>query len=214
MPEQVPGKGTGPNYMRDQNEISWDRLLKIHTSGRDDTGADQNHYPYEPTPYCVLERLAASGYISRDNTVVDYGCGKGRVDFYLAYQIRCSCIGVEYDQRIFLDALANQQTSVSGHRTEFLRRSAERFIPPEKADRFYFFNPFSMKLFRKVFGRLKKHYYRTHRELLLFFYYPSDEYLSFLMAERELSFLDEINCRDLFEEHDSRETIMVFRMGG
>ena len=41
-----------------QNELQWDKLLKIKTSGRDDSHSDQFHYPYEPTPYCVLERLA------------------------------------------------------------------------------------------------------------------------------------------------------------
>lgn len=30
------------------NEDSWDRLLKIRTSGRDDTGSDRYKYPYEP----------------------------------------------------------------------------------------------------------------------------------------------------------------------
>ena len=41
------------------HEHSWDKLLQIHTCGRDDTHADQYHHPYEPTPYSVLERLAA-----------------------------------------------------------------------------------------------------------------------------------------------------------
>ena len=36
-------------------EEKWDRMLGIKTSGRDDTGSDQFRYPYEPTPYCVLE---------------------------------------------------------------------------------------------------------------------------------------------------------------
>ena len=36
-------------------ENKWDKLLKIHTMGRDDSNADQYHYPYEPTPYSVLE---------------------------------------------------------------------------------------------------------------------------------------------------------------
>lgn len=30
------------------NEDSWDRLLKIRTSGRDDTGSDQYKYPMSP----------------------------------------------------------------------------------------------------------------------------------------------------------------------
>lgn len=62
----------------DQNETQWDKLLKIRTTGRDDSHSDQYRYPYEPTPYCVLERLANSGMIGKQNTVLDYGTGKGR----------------------------------------------------------------------------------------------------------------------------------------
>lgn len=53
-----------------QNETQWDKLLKIRTTGRDDSHADQYRYPYEPTPYCVLERLANSGMIGKKNTVL------------------------------------------------------------------------------------------------------------------------------------------------
>ena len=67
------------------NEEKWDRLLKIKTAGRDDSHADQYRYPYEPTPYSVLERLANTGYIRKGNTLLDYGCGKGRVDFFLSW---------------------------------------------------------------------------------------------------------------------------------
>ena len=38
----------------DKNEEKWDRLLRIRTTGRDDSHADQYRYPYEPTPYSVL----------------------------------------------------------------------------------------------------------------------------------------------------------------
>ena len=61
-----------------QNETQWDKLLKIKTTGRDDSRADQYRYPYEPTPYMVLERLANSGLIRKNNTLIDYGTGKGR----------------------------------------------------------------------------------------------------------------------------------------
>ena len=51
-------------YMKeDVSEKNWDKLLRIRTSGRDDSNADMYRYPYEPTPYCVLERLANSGLI-------------------------------------------------------------------------------------------------------------------------------------------------------
>ena len=52
------------------NEITWDKLLQIKTTGRDDSNADQYRYPYEPTPYRVLERLANSGLIRKRDVVL------------------------------------------------------------------------------------------------------------------------------------------------
>ena len=46
----------------------------------------------------------------------------------------------------------------------------------------------------------------------LFFYYPSDEYVSYLMTQEYLMFEDEIDCRDLFEGNDGREKILIFQM--
>ena len=68
------------------SDHAWDKLLQIKTVGRDEKKADEYHHPYEPTPYCVLERLADSGLIGKDDVVLDYGCGKGRVGFFLSQQ--------------------------------------------------------------------------------------------------------------------------------
>ena len=62
-------------------------------------------------------------------------------------------------------------------------------------------------------ARIKESYYEVPRELLLFFYYPSKEYMAYLMTVRELSFLDEISCMDLFDENKEREKIIVFDIG-
>ena len=192
------------------NELRWDKLLHVKTTGRDDSRADQYHYPYEPTPYAVLERLANSGYITKKNTLIDYGCGKGRVDFFLSYQTRCKSIGVEYDDRIHAGTLENQKSAVSGGRTQFVLGSAENYEVPEEADRFYFFNPFSVTLLRKVMNKIEESYYKKPREILLFFYYPSDEYVAYLMTKDTMSFYDEIDCRDLFEGDNKREKILIF----
>ena len=192
------------------NETKWDKLLHIKTTGRDDSRADQYHYPYEPTPYVVLERLANSGYITKKNLLIDYGCGKGRVDFYLSYQTRCRSIGIEYDERIYAGAAENQKQAVSGGRTSFVLESAENYEVPDDADRFYFFNPFSVTLLRKVMSKIEESYYKMPREILLFFYYPSDEYVAYLMTKEAATFYDEIDCRDLYEGDNSREKILIF----
>ena len=110
--------------MMDQMELQWDKLLKIKTTGRDDSHSDQYRYPYEPTPYCVLERLANSGLIGKKNVVLDYGTGKGRVCFFLSYQTRCRSIGIEYEERIFSGAEENRNHAVSAGRTSFVMSSA------------------------------------------------------------------------------------------
>lgn len=194
------------------NEIKWDKLLRIKTSGCDDSRADQYRYPYEPTPYSVLENLANAGYIGKKNTLVDYGCGKGRVDFFLSYQTRCRSIGIEYDDRIYRTAAENQKTAASAGRTTFLMENAETYQVPCEADRFYFFNPFSVEILRSVLGRVMESYYEEPREMQLFFYYPSDEYISYLMTVDELAFLDEIDCRALFDGEDPRERIIIFEV--
>ena len=195
-----------------QNEQSLDNLLKIKTSGRDDSNADQYRYPYEPTPYAVLERLANSGLIRKKDVVLDYGCGKGRVDFFLAYQTRAKCIGIEYDGRIFAAAEENLKSAVSVGKVEFVLGNAETFAVPSEVNRCYFFNPFSVEVLKSVLARIRESYYESPREILLFFYYPSPEYISYLMTVEELSFFDEIACGDLFEEKSERERIMIFQM--
>ena len=194
------------------HENKWDKLLKIKTSGRDDSHADQYRYPYEPTPYSVLERLAYSGYIGKKNTLVDYGCGKGRVDFFLSYQTRCRSVGIEYDERIYSSAVENKRLAVSTGRITFLLQNAETYAVSEEADRFYFFNPFSVEILRSVLERIMESYYENPREMLLFFYYPSDEYISYLMTADMLTFMDEIDCTDLFEGENPRERILIFEV--
>ena len=60
-----------------------DAKLQIETTGRNDSFSTDHLYPYEPTSYPGLDRLIESGYISMEDRVLDYGCGKGRVPIYL-----------------------------------------------------------------------------------------------------------------------------------
>ena len=188
----------------------WDKYLQIKTSGRDDSKADQYHHPYEPTPYSVLERLAASGFFREGDTVLDYGCGKGRVGFFLTYRTKATAIGIEYDERMYQAALENRSSTISRLKPDFLLTRAEEYAVPGAVNRCYFFNPFSVEILRKVMARIIESYYEDPREIFLFFYYPSDEFLAYLMTVEELEFYDEIECEDLFPGNDPRERVMIF----
>ena len=194
------------------HEKTWDTSLRIQTCGRDELGADEYHHPYEPTPYSVLERLADSGLIGKDDVVLDYGCGKGRVGFFLSYRAKAKTVGIEYDERIYQSALENQQTAVSRIKLDFVLTRAEEYEVPAEVNRCYFFNPFSAEILQKVMARILESWYENPREVFLFFYYPADDFLSYLMTVDELEFYDEIECDDLFERYDSRERIMIFQL--
>ena len=197
-----------------EKEHSWDKLLQIQTTGRDESGADQYHHPYEPTPYCVLERLVGSGLIGSGDVVLDYGCGKGRVDFFLSYRTKAQTIGIEYDARIYRAAVENRNSVISKVKPRFVLTSAEEYPVPGEVNRCYFFNPFSQEILHKVMARILASYYENPREIFLFFYYPADEYMGYLMGVEELEFYDEIECDDLFAGSELRERILIFRLPG
>ena len=192
------------------HESALDKLLQIKTSGRDETNADAYHHPYEPTPYTVLDRLAGSGLIGKDDVILDYGCGKGRVGFFLSYRTKVKTIGIEYDERIYQGALENQRTAISRIKPDFVLTRAEEYEVPPEVNRCYFFNPFSVEILHKVMARIIESWYAHPREIFLFFYYPADEYISYLMTVDELDFYDEIECEDLFDGKDPRDRILSF----
>lgn len=195
-----------------EKEQAWDRFLQIKTTGRDETNADQYHHPYEPTDYCVLERLAESGLIGKDDVVIDYGCGKGRVGFFLSHRTQATVIGIEYDERIYNDAIENRKTAIAKVKADFVLTKAEEYAVPANVNRCYFFNPFSREILHKVMARIIASYYENPRDIFLLFYYPSDEFIAYLMTVDELDFYDEIECGDLFQGNDPRERIMIFQL--
>lgn len=193
-------------------EFQMDKELKIDTAGRDAYKEDEYHYPYEPTPYVVLERLAKSGYLTKEKMLIDYGSGKGRVDFYLSSKIGCKTIGVDFDERMVNKALENSDTFTGKIKPEFLCLSAEKYEIVD-ADCFYFFNPFSIEILQSVLGKIIVSYYEKPRSMALFFYYPQEEYVAYLMTRKEVMFVDEIDCRDLFDGENERERILIFEIG-
>lgn len=79
-------------------------------------------------------------------------------------------------------------------------------------DCFYFFNPFTVEILQSVMGKIVESYYDNPRPIYLFFYYPHVDFVAYLMTKDELTFVDEIDCQDLFEGQDDRERILIFEV--
>ncbi len=193
-------------------DIQIDQQLNIKTTGRDDSHANNYNYPYEPTDYSVLEQLLKEGYIGKKSKVIDYGCGKGRVSFYLAYETGCKAVGIEYDERLYRKALTNLEHFSKPYNVSLECINAVDYVVPDDADIFYFFNPFSKEILSSVLTRIKESVYSNPRENYLMFYYPSDEYVSLLTTDDAIDFVDEVDCSSLFNKVDSRERILIFQI--
>ena len=186
----------------------WDKKLKIKTSGGTNHAADGENFPYEPTPYRVLLRLAKSGLLTEKNTLLDYGCGKGRVAFLLSRLTGCRVIGIDYNEDLI--RAANENLVSSGMKNIiFLQCKAEDY-EIEEADTFFFFNPFSETVLKKVMDQVLWSWYENPRLMRLMFYYPTDEDVAILTATDGLMFSDEIDCSDLFDGGGKRERILIF----
>lgn len=199
-------------YITMTSEQEWEQVLQIKTTGRDDSRSDTGHHPYEPTDYCVLERLANSGYITKQNTLIDYGSGKGRVSIFMANQTRCHSIGIEYDERLYERSIVNGESPAAKNRVSFVLDDAATYTLPDIVDRCFFFNPFALHTIKRVLGNIFDSIYYHPREILLFFYYVNEEVENFLNNHVRLEAEESIQCGDLFQESDDKERILVYRV--
>jgi SAM-dependent methyltransferase len=193
-------------------EVELDRFLKIKTNGRDDSASTPTNYPYEATPYSVLQTLANSGYLSKRDKIIDFGCGKGRVDFYLAYSVKTKMVGVEFDPRLYNSALKNSQTAISSARVSFVNCDARDYAIDIDVTGAYFFNPFNLEVLECVINNLRRSKNENDREIKLFFYYISLPYMKYLFTQSDITFVENIECMDQFEEYDDRESIAIFKL--
>ncbi|MCR5283404.1 MAG: SAM-dependent methyltransferase [Lachnospiraceae bacterium] len=205
---------------KDFGEYLTDARLHIKTIGRIEDYANDHIYPYEPTSYSVLERLADSGLIRGEDHLLDYGCGKGRTLIYFHDRIGCRGTGVELMRDFYELAVANKTAyekdickpkgGTCG--IDFSLGEAQKYDVPASVNRVFFFNPFSAVIFDIVMQNLVQSFYETKRHIMLFLYYPQDAYIAALARTEEVQFFDEIDCTDLFTGRDARNRIMIFEI--
>ena len=190
-----------------------DKTLHIQTDFIQQDGKDTfyNHR-YEPTPYDVLDNLFSVFTPEPDSCLVDYGCGPGRLNFYVEKRFGLSSIGVEYAREFYEKALDNL-ASYKGRkdRITFCHCKAQDYIVPSCAGYFYFFNPFSVEIFRQVIGRILDSWEENPRPLTLVLYYPEDDAIFYLEQHTLFRLVDEIAASDAVC-HDRRERFCLYHL--
>ena len=191
-----------------------DAFLHIHTEEIQTDGKDTFHcHRYEPTPYRVLHALFDSLPLSETDTLLDYGSGLGRLNFYTNHRFKCGGIGVELASEFHREALHNlrQYRGVRRDRLQFINKRAEDYEIPDEVTMIYFFNPFSTDIFRSVMTNIEKSFERCQRNITLVLYYPEDNTVFYIERHTPFHLVREIPVPDFFEK-DRRERFAVYRL--
>lgn len=190
-----------------------DQKLGIQTEEIQTDGKDSfHHHRYEPTPYEVLEELFSTYIPSKTDCIVDYGCGLGRLNFYLDSRFSLSSTGVEYSLEYYRRAEENKE-HYNGKRDNitFVHCAAEDYIVSPKETVFYFFNPFSVDIFRRVINQILISWQKAPRTLTLILYYPEDDAIFYLENHTSFQLLDEIAAGEQIRT-DRRERFCLYRL--
>lgn len=198
-------------------EHEGDYYLNIRTEGTQwISEATLHHNRYEPTPYEHLKQLFNHHPLNADAGLVDFGCGKGRMNFYVHDRFGCRSTGIELNTSFVGEAQQNLETySRAGKHRIALDKlhihsgmAQEYAVQPEDTV-FYFFNPFSVQIFMKVIDNILRSQEDYPREIEIILYYPSDEYIDFLQRNTAFELLKSIDLPTIVK--DPAEQFLIYK---
>ena len=198
------------------DEQAYEKILNIKTTGEQKIFNKDYHYNrYEATSYNVLTTLLHNYKFKPTDTIVDFGCGKGRLNFYFNYYAKCHTVGIEMNSFFYQQAQINKTTYQAKHKKQlsfisFENCFAEEYEINSQENIFYFFNPFSVQIFQKVLNNIINSVQRAPRPITLILYYPDIDYINHL-ENTTFSLLQEIKIEPNYHQ-DSRNTFLIYTM--
>jgi len=168
------------------HEKEIDLSLGIRTTGiREWKDEDGPYHRYEATPYQALDKLFKAYTFHANDRLVDFGCGRGRVSFYVHYHFQIPVAGVENNDKTFTELMENEAIYLRHYPNidaplYFEFGLAENYHIQPTDNVFYFFNPFSLNIFKRVVNNIISSVKRVKRPVDIIFYYPLPAYQQFL----------------------------------
>ncbi len=189
-------------------EYYYDKLLNIKTSQNQKGYHQSFHYHrYEPTPYAALEELFQQYELKKSDRIVDFGCGKGRLNFFIHHFFQSSVVGVEMNDGFYEEAMKNLtnyqvKKKVQRGKITFEHCLAEDYDIHWKDNCFYFFNPFSVQIFMKVINNILVSVETFPRDIEVLLYYSSDDYVHYLENHPLFELRKEIHLSGEYEQNE------------
>jgi SAM-dependent methyltransferase len=194
----------------------YDGMLNIKTTGEQKGFTQSVHYHrYEPTPYSALKHLFEQYELKRSDQLVDFGCGKGRLNFYIHHLFNASVTGIEMNQSFYHEAMENRTHYLKKHKKSFEKIHfqcglAEEYEIDPADNRFYFFNPFSIQIFIRVINNILVSLEKHQREIELILYYPSEDYIYFLENQTPFELREEI-ILPVLSRYNLNERFLIYK---
>ena len=199
------------------NEKHRDIELHIKTSDVGEQEDQSPHYHhYEATSYWMLDELFKHYQLGQSDAFVDYGCGKGRVLYYVHNRFQVSVTGVEMNQSHYQDALANEKMYLKHNNKngDLIRIEcclAEDYQIKENENCFFFFNPFSLQIFINIVNNILNAVEQNKRTVDIILYYPAIEYMDYLETRTPFELFQNVGIPGI-SEINARERFLIYRL--
>lgn len=198
-------------------EQYYEKLLNIKTSGEQKIFYQSLHYNrYEPTAYSALKTFSDQYDFTAEDSIIDFGSGKGRLNFYINHFFDSKVTGIEMNPFFYKESIDNKKDYLKKHKKKddkinFLNCLAEEYAINPSDNKFYFFNPFSIHIFIKIIENILISVEDHKRPVDVILYYSSEEYIYFLEDNTPFTLVNEIKLPYLYDKNP-RESFLVYRL--
>jgi tRNA1(Val) A37 N6-methylase TrmN6 len=146
-------------------------------------GEVQKSSRYEPVSFYMLEKLFdAFKKISNKTSIIDLGCGKGRMMMVAPHFGFTNIIGIDFAKELCQQAIINmkkKEQQFPGIDWQVINENVEQHEISSNDSVFFMFNPFNEDVFMKFLKRLEASCSRFPRQV--YFLYASPQHQELLL---------------------------------
>lgn len=187
-------------FVRLVADRKYDSKLAIHTTGIRDWDKDKIYNRTESTPYLALNSFANKYKMSPEDSLVDFGCGKGRVAIFMHNKLNINVTGIELNELTYDEAIDN--IKIYSNKYPDLNKDlyigkeyAQKYQIKENENKFFFFNPFDVSIFTEVVSNIIHNSNKYNKEVEIILYYPLSSYKHFLNSKTPFILTNKISAK-------------------
>lgn len=151
------------------------------------------NFMYEPSPYRVLRAMFIKNSLEKEDCLIDFGCGKGRV-LIMAVEYGCKNIyGLDISRYLLQCANKNLKRSKQKHNDimfELICMDARKYKFNPKINKIFFFNPFHLRVYIHVFNALIQSIDEQPRIVKVYFYKPQISTIEYFEQLEKFKIID------------------------